>query len=384
MTRRIVWIALAAAAFVILSGSWFLAHFERVRVEKWSPPAKEAQRNPYLALERFMAAMGRPLARAENAVFLDRLPAGGVLILDNHRRAHLSPARLKRLLAWVEAGGYLIVAAEPFAVNDPVLAFFQVNCGCGAEPATPALPQTRKAAPRSINVSIPGAARPLAVDFNYAGLTPGKIAPVWRSGAPDYRDQLLHFRHGAGQVTVLSGLAWLFANRQIGHQDHAELLWTLLETYQPDRSRPVTLVTHLSVPSLWEWLADSAWTAVVSAAVLVALWLWAIVPRFAPARPEAAAGRRELGEHLSALGRFVWRAGGLEHWLEVARESCRNRLALRHPAILDLPPAEQAAALAELAGRPASLIAAALHQPAATPQSFTLALRTLRNLERTL
>jgi hypothetical protein len=384
MTRRVVWSVLLAVAFAVLVITWFLAKFEQVPIERWTPPAKEARRNPYLALERFMSTMGRPLARAENAAFLDKLPAGGVLILDSHRRAHLSPARVTALLDWVESGGYLIVAPEPSGVDDPILEFFDVTCSCKDEQPRPA-PKARKALPpKSVAIAIPGTEHPLQAQFIYSRMKPGEYDPEWQAAAPNYPAQILHFDHGDGHVTMIEGLSQLFDNRHIGQLDHAELLWTLLETYQPDRSRPVTLMARLVTPSLWEWLAESAWTAVIAAAALVALWLWASVPRFGEARPEPEAARRELGEHLAAIGRYVWRAGGLEHWLEVARESFRSRLALRHPAILALPPAEQAVALAEITQRPISLIATALHQPAGSPQSFTQALRTLRKLESIL
>lgn len=386
MTRRIVWIAVAGMALLALVGAWFLREFERVPVETWTPPGKEARRNPHLALERFMAAMGRPLGRADNAAFLDNLQPGGVLILDNRRRAHLSPARLKRLMAWVEGGGYLIAVPEEPGVNDPVLGFFQVSCSCRSDPAPkPADPKAKKAAaPATVTVAIPGAARPLKIDFPGGFLKTGDIAPEWRVSVPDYADQLLHFRHGDGHVTLLPGFSHLFDNHRIGHQDHAELLWTLIEAYQPDRSRPVTLVSRLSMPTLWQWLAESAWTALMSGAALVLLWLWRIVPRFGPVRPEPEPARRELGEHLAAAGRYVWRVGGLEAWLEAARESFRNRLALRHPGLAELSPAQQASALADLTRRPVGLIAAALHQPATSPRAFTFALRTLYNLERAL
>ena len=94
--------------------------------------------------------------------------------------------------------------------------------------------------------------------------------------------------------------------------------------------------------------------------------------------------RRELREHLTALGRYVWRAGGLDHWLRVAREDFLARLSLRHPAVAALSPPEQATELARMSGRSASLIAAALHGTVGSPHSFTQAMRTLRNLERVL
>jgi hypothetical protein len=400
MTRRIVWGGVLALVFAVLIGLWLATRLEQVEVDHWTPPGQEARRNPFLAMTRFLDAMGRPL-RAGDGEGLDVLPSGGVMLLDAQRRSQLTPARTQALLDWVKRGGYLIVAAEAPGVKDPLLDFFQVDCGCGAsrdEPesaaegpaegqaenrlASAAIKAPRR--PESVSVSVPGAARPLQVDYSYRQLETGDNEPEWEAGADNYPAQILHFRHGSGHVTVLASLARLFDNQHIGHRDHAELLWTLLETYQPDHSRPVTLLTRLGRVTLFEWLMRPALPATLSAAALLVLWLWSVMPRFGRTLPAVAPARRELREHLAAIGRYVWRVGGLDYWLETARESCRERLALRHPGLLALAPAEQALALAELTRRPASLIAAALHEPARTPQSFTLALRVLRNLERTL
>lgn len=412
MTRRIVWGGVLALVFAVLIGLWLSTRLEQVEVEHWTPPGKEARHNPFLAMTRFLASMGRPLRPAGESDGLAALPPGGVVLLDAQRRSQLTPARTQGLLDWVKQGGYLIVAAEAPGVKDPLLDFFQVDCGCGSHrdepestadgetgnptgneaentpentaetPAPTAVKAPRR--PESVSVSVPGAARPLQVDYSYRQLETGDTEPEWEAGADNYPAQILHFRHGTGHVTVLASLAGLFDNKRIGHRDHAELLWTLLETYQPDRSRPVTLFTRLGRITLWEWLVRTALPATLSAAALLVLWLWSVVPRFGRKLPVAQPARRELREHLAAIGRYVWRVGGLDYWLETARESCRERLALRHPGLLALAPAEQARALAELTRRPASLIAAALHEPARTPQSFTLALRVLRNLERSL
>ncbi|MFZ2266377.1 MAG: DUF4350 domain-containing protein [Azonexus sp.] len=407
MTRRIVWGGVLALVFTVLIGLWLATRLEQVEVDHWTPPGPAARHDPFLAMTRFLDGMGRPL-RAGDGEGLDTLPPGGVMLLDAQRRSQLTPARTQGLLDWVKRGGYLIVAAEAPGVKDPLLEFFQVNCGCSASPdesepvaegpaegqaenqaedpvdspVVPAIKAPRR--PDSVSVSVPGAARPLQVDFAYRQLETGASEPEWAAGAADYPAQILHFRHGTGHVTVLASLTQLFDNKHIGHHDHAELLWTLLETYQPDHGRPVTLLTRLGRITLFEWLTRTALPATLSAAALLVLWLWSVIPRFGRTLPAVAPARRELREHLAAIGRYVWRVGGLDHWLETARESCRERLALRHPGLLALAPAEQAQALAELTRRPASLIAAALHEPARTPQSFTLALRVLRNLERSL
>ncbi len=400
MTRRIVWITLLVVGLLVLVGAWFVANYEQVPFKQRLDEEPEARRNPHLALERFLARMGRPLARQTDARSLDALPPGGVLILDRNRRHHMNPVRTERLMAWVAAGGYLIVVPEYSGVSDPVCR----KLGVGEfksnkkelmnlqeddeededKPPEQARPPTMPKPPKTIAVAVPGAARPLVVNYWTRGHAAGKLKPDWRAGDANYGAQFLHYSVGSGHVTVADGLTQLVSNRNIGEHDHAELLWTLIQTYQPDPTQPVTLMSKLSVPSLWDWLAESAWTAVIAGLVLLALWIWRIVPRFGPAMPEPDASRRELREHLTALGRYVWRAGGLDHWLHVAREDFLTRLALRHPAVAALAPEAQAGELARMTERSASLIAAALYGPAASPHSFTLAMRTLRNLERFL
>lgn len=404
MTRRIVWISLLVVGLIVLGSVWFVNNFDQVPVKERQAEEAEARHNPHLALERFFKRMGRPLTRRNNAQVLDELPPGGVLILDRNRRHHMSTERTEHLMAWVEAGGYLIVVPEEINVSDPICEKLDVSkfkptdksfLDLGDDeddedaPAEPPPPKTKagqpkQMLPKTITVAIPGAARPLTVKFWPYGLDAGEEDPDWQAGAANYGSQFLHFSVGKGHVTVADGLIQILDNHNIGDHDHAELLWTLIQTYQPDGSRPVILMSRLVVPSLWDWLANSAWTAVIGGLALLGLWLWRVLPRFGPAMPEPDASRRELREHLAALGRYIWRAGGLDHWLRVAREDFFGRLALRHPAVAALPPEEQATELARMSERSASLIAAALHGPAVSPHSFTQAMRTLRNLERFL
>lgn len=384
MTRRLVWLGVLVLALLALGSAWFLHNFERVPVKEREAPQREARQNPYLALERFLARMGRPVLRESNAQALDRLPPGGVLFLDKGRRHHLTPARQAALLRWVQEGGYLLLVPEFQGVPDPLLEalgaeWFEAPETDAEEDDPPARKPPRL--PPQLIVRVPGSDTALAADFRF-GLVPGSPEPEWQAGHPDHGQQLLHYARGRGHVAVVVGLDGMLSNWRIGERDHAELLWALLQRYQPQGT--VMLVSRLEVPSLWDWLAESAWAACIAAAALLVLWLWRIVPRFGPIAPELPPARRELREHLAAVGRFLWRSGGLGHWLAVARGSFLARLALRHPAIAALPAGEQAAALAQLTGRPAQHIAAALHGPAATPAAFTEALRLLQRIQSRL
>lgn len=111
MSRRVVGTALLAAAVLAVFALWLSIKLERVPTRVDEPPQSEARRNPWLALERLTQRLGGRLTRLSDARLLDRLPAGGTLLLDRQRSHLLPPERLERIFAWVEAGGYLIVVA---------------------------------------------------------------------------------------------------------------------------------------------------------------------------------------------------------------------------------------------------------------------------------
>ncbi len=375
--RRLVWSAVAVAGVLTLLGSWLLLNYERVPVDGREPPRAEARRNPYLALERFVARMGGRVERQSDARLLDRLPPGGTVFLERNRRHLLPPERLRHLRAWVEAGGHLIAVAELPGVADPLLD----GLGIVRPDKPPALPKGPRGA---LAVRLPEGGRPLAADAGWHVLRPGPRLPDWSAEDGSRGAQMLHYRLGRGHLTVATHLDRQLHNRRIGARDHAELLWALVSAYDPSPSPRLLVVSRLEMPGLFDWLAENAAAACLALGTLLVLALWRTVPRFGAPRPDAPPARRELREHLAAIGRYLWRSGHLAGLVQPARDHFRARLALRRPAIAALPPDAQPAALAELARRPVARVAAALGGPADTPHAFTDALRTLRDLERQL
>lgn len=391
MRRRIFWWLGGSLIVGLLLAIWFMSQFERVPIEVGTPPGEEARQNRYLALERLIAAGGRTVRRSTDVADLATLPRQGVLILDAPRLGMIDGVRLDRLLDWVAVGGYLIVVPEAPGKPDPVLRRFEVNCDCSpsavAEDAQ-VLPKKggapQQSLPKVLRVPIPGADQPLLISSVVGQLKSGRIEPQWRAEVEGRPAALLHFAHGRGNVTMISNFSSMFANTGIQQLQHAAVVWALLDAYRPEAGSSVMLLGRIRFPSLAEWLAGSAWMAGLAGGACLLLWLWSVLPRFGAIKNPPPLARRELSEHLAAIGCYVWRAGGLEHWLDVARASLRARLAVRHPALLALPPVEQARALAKISGRPADLIASAMHGPVGSPHAFTQAMRLLRNLEHTL
>jgi hypothetical protein len=397
VSRRVVWSGVAAIALVTLGTSWFITHYERETFERRGAPQAEARRNPWLAAERLLAGMGWHVEIAQEAALLDRLPRGGVLILSRDREYHLTPSRSAALFAWVDEGGYLIADAAFVAPSDPVLQAFDVRIAPRRpqrpaktdEPDEPPLPRgsarVRSEEARSA-VGIPGYGRVLRM-LPGAPLYAGDTAPAWRVPGPTDRagnasDEILEFDYGRGHVTLINGL-WRFQGpNAIEQQDHAEILVALLSTH--DGTADVRILTRLTTPNLFQWLARNATAALVSAAVLLLFWLWRIVPRFGVVRPAPVAERRSLVQHLRAMGRFLWRRHAGAALLEAARANLRRRLAQRGVAAADAPLPEACAAVEHALGVPAREVAQALGADARTPDQFTAAMATLAALDHRL
>ena len=391
MKRTIIWTLVVGISLATLATLWFMQNFEQVPVRRHEAPQKEARRNPYLAFERLLQQLGRPAERLESPRALDHLPAGSVLILDESRRRNVSTARAERLLDWVHNGGYLIVAAEN-ASDDPLISRLglshyqpsQAQCEPGTkndaeEEAKDGEDHDKQAA---INVNLPGKGIRYRLAHYGRGLSSSSPEPAWRAGSTETRNALLHYPWGEGQITVIDDLGFI-DNYGLGKLDHAELIWALLQRYQPQGK--VHLASRMEIQTLWQWLADSAWMLLTSAAVLIALWLWQIVPRFGGTQLSPVDERRDLTQHLSAIGRSVWREGGVTHWLSVVRHALNKRLSLRYPDLNRMDASEKRIVLAKIADCKTKDINSALMS--SQPQSaeeFTRTMQTLQRLDQRL
>ena len=368
MTRNVWPVVLGAVALAI--GLWCYFNVEAVTERVYAGFSGEAARNPLLALQRLTERMGAKTEVVRRAADLDAPDPGATLVLSANRHA-MNPARVRRVLRWVEDGGRLIVEAEALETRDALLDALGIS--------------RLKAAVSNaeVDIALPHA-RPMKVTMLPMRLAdlrnrPGTNIPHGTGTA------LLRFDHGRGSVTVLPSF-WFMSNSEIGDNEHAAFAWTLIQP-RADAAASVTRVLiapHFERPSLFAWLAGEALPAFGAAAVLLALWLARKVRRFGPIVPrEASAGRRLL-DHLRASGRFEWSAHAAPRLLAAAREGCLANIAKARPALAGFQPAERIARFAELTGLPQSEIEFALAGDAPTARAFVSAVQTLQVIEEKL
>jgi hypothetical protein len=342
MSARII-VGLLIGVLVALAVAWFLATHDRVTVQEWVGPSGEARLRPFLAAQRFAERMGLKATEVRTLPELDTLPVSGVLLVPN-RRQELSAGKLAEVLRWIERGGHLIVEAELLGVPDPLFERLGIT-------------RSRAEALRqALMVERPGSERKLRVFFGEAMQIETQAKPRFRVGS-----HLVSFARGRGTVTAASSLRFARnpwyddadarqrkrPGRSIGAHDHAELFWILLSA-TPARELHVYLRPERL--SLWGFLKENAAPALIASGLLLALWLWSIVPRFGPVAPDAPPGRRRLLDHLRASGRYYWVRGLRSRLVVAARDAALRRIARAQPDFALAPQGERIARLASLAG----------------------------------
>jgi hypothetical protein len=327
--RTRIIIALALAGLVALGVLWFRQTFEKQTVKEWVGASGEARTRQFLAAQRFAQRMGWKATEARSLPALDQLPKGGTLLLPNRRQA-FTAERIAELARWAENGGHLVVEAEFLGVPDPLLD----RLGVQRAPI--------EAVPKTLAVEIPRQARKLTVAI------PGSMKLAWSQKEVRLRagEQLVSFGRGRGVVTATTSLGFA-RNRAIGNEDHAELFYHLL-ALAPGQE----LVVYWSPArlSLWQFLKENAAPALVAGALLLALWLWSIAPRFGPVAPDAPPGRRRLLDHLRASGRYFWARGLRSRLVVAARDAALRRVARAQPDFAAASAAEKATRISSLAG----------------------------------
>ncbi len=334
MSARLLLSGLAGLLVVALGAALYLAEWKEVQLP--GPPSAEAQRNPYLAAERFLDRMAVAVHRVEGLSLLDDLPSTeGVIVIGSSLRT-VSERRVDALLRWVAAGGRLVLAASELHSEgrrtspDPVLELLGLRLHEveEVEEEDAAQQQTLKevieglaeayarcdAGERLTTLHLEGEAAPVQVIMSNRRRLDFEPLLEYPAAANDAGDQLVAAPHGLGRVYVVTTLAF-WRNDQIACHDHAHLLRWLGEG-----RAGVWLLFDTQMPSLVSILWQRYTVAVGILLVLVMMWIW----RGGRTRsvPVAQSGpRRSLLEQVRGVARFHWQQGDVRSLMTDLRDS---------------------------------------------------------------
>ena len=340
-TRTVV--VLLVVVLAVLYATWFISTHDRVSAQQWVGPTGEARLKPFLAAQRLAERMGLEANELRSLPALEDLPTAAVLIVPAPRQ-ELHSAKIAELLRWVDRGGHLIAEAEYIGVADPLFDRLGVKRMRAETPAT------------SLFAVMPDGAKLSAYfgDAMHLAVPPERMR--LRAG-----DHLVSFARGRGMVTVATSLRFArnpglddeYARiskrpaRSIGALDHAALFWAVLSLTP---QRPLHVYFRPERLSLWEFLTRNAAPVLIAGGLLLALWLWSIVPRFGPVAPDAPPGRRRLLDHLRASGRYYWSRGMRSRLVVAARDAALRRVARAQPDFAQASMQQKALRIASLTG----------------------------------
>lgn len=362
-------------------GYWIYTHYEREEVEVRTGESAAARRNPWLAAEQLLDRLGIRVESRSGRQYLTSPPASFGVLFVRDLGAPLPKARQDALLAWVEAGGHLVLS--PGLVRDTdsghsLLARFGITLEGNREGETeiksgpdrkgdsetatqskPADASETDAETEIPVISLPDSEEELHIGFDAdRWFTVDSDYEHWEAPGDD-APNLLMFPWGDGRVTFLSDDRF-WDNGRIGNQDHALLLARLAEGY--DRA---WLLYSSQMPSLPRLLWRKAPYLVTSLALLTVLLLWWMARRTGPRLYHAYDQRRDLLEHLQAAAEFAWRTDRSTGLLETGRRQVERRWLISHPRLQHMAPAERCNWLAEHTGMTARSIEQALYGDAA-------------------
>lgn len=373
----------------------------------------KARIDPFLATQRFMEKRGHITRRAPNLANLP--PSRGGLVLTS-AESGMPTGRAKPLLHWVSSGGHLIYAlagtapyndwsaasfmpAEPppgeGGRQDPILVALGVSLREAAKKQSDG-----KAGPRAepqnkdqfkkdkkveailqrvfgwelVEARLPRGGQTLTLELPDSPTfhLDRALRKTEFQAATDSRSLLLSLRHGQGRITLINHARPL-RNRHLADLDHGRLLDLLLG----DEVRLEALFVVGLEGSFWSLLRERAWRVLLALAILLAVWLWAVLPRFGPVRTAMLHPVRRFADHLETLGHFYFKANRQQHLIASAQAALRRRLRETHPHLS--APADQERFLAGRAGLPVEQVATTLADPATLPSAQLV--RLLQNLQ---
>lgn len=358
-------IGLSVAA-VVLAGlvwTWFDTSFDRVTRDYPQPPRGEAAGNPLFVLGQGLRNAGRRVEMRPELSWA-RVPPGPrdtLLIAANVDQLPATDRR--RLLAWVEAGGHLVMEAP-----SPDLSNWRGG-GMAAEateegPFTEALGLQLGWRQSCLLVQVKGDGE--HEEFCYglrvvSANTPFLVA--WREPGPEGAYPYVRIARGRGTVDVLSALE-MFHNYSAADPTHAAFARNVLAPgWEPGTTVHIVHGARTEPTSFFALAWRLAWLAIVPLLLMLALWLWMRSERFGPRVPAPADVRRSLLEHLQASGNHLLRHRRHSMLYAAVSDAFERRLRRRDPYAAALDGAARVQAIAARTGWTEADVAEALATP---------------------
>lgn len=443
MSKRIlIAVLLMCAAGVAYVLYHSLEYYEEERNLGWSALA---QRNPYLAAQRYAEALGADVETFDSYARLQSLATFDTLFVPDSGLI-ISERRVEGVIDWVRDGGHLIVAAQApgYSGVDSLLDYFDLTIETSgftgsAEADVDDEPQEtpgnddasdeddeRKVSDylKEYNEEIDRqpdedeeeslSDREMAQQFEE--MTRSELVTDLRFSGIDYqlrayfklRYTLSHPSFiSDGETTDRYTLLYATGDEWGYHFLQFELGGGLVTVLSDPALFESHDITHFDHAYLWQILTSNAkslgllhgsrmpslgaliWRfmpeALCAFMALLLAWLWYRLPRFGAAHKINYQTRRSVLEHIAASSAFLWRGNWQQALLVPLQAEIQVRAERTLPAFSAASAGERLSILADISGQPRSVVESAMQaQSGLNEDSFLLIVKTLQRIKESL
>ncbi|RNF83926.1 DUF4350 domain-containing protein [Montanilutibacter psychrotolerans] len=386
MKARAVWMVLAGLAVAALVAGgvvWWKHNYKQVEEEIELPRTGEIIWNPLYVLGLALKKDGLQVQSRQRLLGgSSGLGRRDTVVLYGDPQ-QLDAAESRQLLAWVAAGGHLVMRTsqpQPFDDLRPTPLFDALGVAL-IEPDRGSDEDEEDARSTCTAMYVPGQESHVEFCGGRQFVLTG-AGPLRSWGDPESGYVYARVVHGRGHVDVAAELDFL-RNDSIDDVPHVALARQILAPNY--RAGTVHLIYAGALPSIWELLLQRAWMAWLPMLLVLLGWLWRRTQRFGPLLPSPSAERRSLLEHIVASGQHAWRYGYGHVLHAAAREAFLTRLRRRDPQAAALEGEVQVAQIAQrLQCSPAEIRDALATPVARDANAFRTRIATLIRLRNQL
>ena len=341
-------VVLGSIAIVVLSAIWFFTNYEKVPDSSYTGFSGQARVNSFFAVELLLEELDIDVDSRATLEPSKWLPDYKDTLFTRLSVSVAVGDERAALEEWVASGGHLVVmpSTEKAVLVDVLLEefgyeFVDIDRSEDEENA-----DTDEEAVKEYDYFLDTSFVPQRIGILDEGMQTATLSD-------DYGIIAARGPYGSGYVTVVSS-SYIFTNSQLNESDHARLLLDIVAGYlDPGK---VWLIFDASFTPLYMLIWNNAPYAVLGAAALLFIALWAAMPVFGPRIFIEKPVRRSIIEHIKAAGTFVWKQHGSGELARSSTEAVLHEAEGRHPGINRLSRTKQAELIARVTGLEAQTI----------------------------
>jgi hypothetical protein len=330
--------AICAAAILVLALLGILAYglFEIYPRKTWVSPGMEASANPFLAMDRWLAQSGHPLRveKRDRAAVIAASPEKMVIV----QAAFCDWEKAGEILGpWIEAGSSLLVSLDP-SFYDEALGEWLTSLGIrvsnfpGAKNAEP-----EETEPEEIADNEPEGETAAKISDDDAKLIPDFYYDIDFFVEPDRGIFTMKNRYGEIKLArlalgrgslIVTGRLRFMSNRFLERDVNARLAWELSAGNTSAENPGILFVRDKRVTKgLFGKIADrgNIVPLAVSAALLIILGFWMVIPAFGLLSGEKRVSARPIRERFLGELRFLRKYHALDYYAAIYERELKRK-----------------------------------------------------------